>query len=116
MIEGIEVLNQIEVTTEPIWAIVLCIISTILIFASLCVGFYSVENDKETLGNAMFITFVLSAISTFFFVILLGTIKVPTGEYHYQVVIDDSVSMVKFTEKYEIVEINGKIYTIKEKE
>ena len=28
---------------------------------------------------------------------------------------DDSVSMVEFNEKYDIVEVEGKIYTIKEK-
>ena len=47
--------------------------------------------------------------------LMLG-IDVPTGKYDYQVTIDDSVLMVEFTEKYEIVEINGKIYTIREKE
>lgn len=35
---------------------------------------------------------------------------------YYQVTIDDSVSMVEFNEKYDIVEVEGKIYTIKEKE
>lgn len=34
----------------------------------------------------------------------------------YDVVISDEVSMNEFTEKYEIIEQNGKIYTVKERD
>ncbi len=38
------------------------------------------------------------------------------GEYiEYKVTIDEEVSMVKFMEKYEIISVEGEIYTIKEK-
>lgn len=36
-------------------------------------------------------------------------------ETHYKVTIDDSVSMNEFLDKYEIVDQEGKIYTVKEK-
>lgn len=39
-----------------------------------------------------------------------------TGRYEYKVTIDDSVSMVEFLEKYEIVSQEGKIYTIRDVE
>lgn len=37
-------------------------------------------------------------------------------EYHYKVTIDDSVSMNEFLDKYEILDQEGKIYTVKERE
>lgn len=42
---------------------------------------------------------------------------IPEDEYEtrYQVTIDDSVSMNEFQNKYEIIEVEGKIYTVKER-
>jgi hypothetical protein len=37
-------------------------------------------------------------------------------EYHYKVTIDDSVSMNEFLDKYEILDQEGKIYTVKERD
>ena len=39
----------------------------------------------------------------------------PTGEYRYEVMIDESVSMTEFYERYDVIEQRGKIYKIKEK-
>lgn len=39
----------------------------------------------------------------------------PTGEYRYEVMIDESVSMTEFYEKYDVIDQRGKIYKIKEK-
>lgn len=36
-------------------------------------------------------------------------------ETRYQVIVDDSVSMNEFQNKYEIIEVEGKIYTIRER-
>lgn len=36
-------------------------------------------------------------------------------ETHYKVTVDDSVSMNEFNEKYEIIDQEGKIYTVREK-
>ena len=35
-------------------------------------------------------------------------------ETHYQVIIDNSVSMNEFQNKYEIIKVEGKIYTVRE--
>lgn len=41
----------------------------------------------------------------------------PTAyETHYKVTIEDSVSMNEFLDKYEIIDQEGKIYTVKERE
>ena len=36
-------------------------------------------------------------------------------ETRYQVTVDDSVSMNEFQNKYEIIEVEGKIYTVRER-
>ena len=36
-------------------------------------------------------------------------------ETHYQVTVDNSVSMNEFQNKYEIIEVEGKIYTVRER-
>ena len=42
---------------------------------------------------------------------------IPKNKYetHYQVTVDNSVSMNEFQNKYEIIKVEGKIYTIKER-
>ena len=42
---------------------------------------------------------------------------VPEDKYetHYQVTVDNSVSMNEFQNKYEIIEVEGKIYTVRER-
>ena len=42
---------------------------------------------------------------------------VPEDKYetHYQVTVDNSVSMNEFQDKYEIIEVEGKIYTVRER-
>lgn len=42
---------------------------------------------------------------------------IPEDKYEtrYQVTIDDSVSMNEFQDKYEIIEVEGKIYTVRER-
>lgn len=39
----------------------------------------------------------------------------PTGEYRYEVMIDESVSMTEFYERYDVIDQREKIYKIKEK-
>lgn len=39
----------------------------------------------------------------------------PTGEYRYEVMIDESVPMTEFYERYDVIDQRGKIYKIKEK-
>ena len=47
----------------------------------------------------------------------MGLTEAPATEYatEYKVTIDDSVSMNEFMDKYEIINQEGKIYTVREK-
>lgn len=55
--------------------------------------------------------------------VLLATLTITVGclipkkkyETQYQVIVDDSVSMNEFQNKYEIIKVEGKIYTVKER-
>lgn len=46
----------------------------------------------------------------------MAFVENPTGKYTYKVTISDEVNFVDFNNKYEIIEQDGLIYTIKEKE
>lgn len=70
-------------------------------------------NEHIILG---FICMVLSV--SFMFVGSLGGIcrKTDIDHIEYKVIVDDSVSMNEFLNKYELLEQDGKIYTVKERE
>lgn len=89
------------------------------------------------LTSILFIWFLMAAITVLFailkygrnswkeFTILVACVAlsivcgclIPEDEYetHYQVTVDNSVSMNKFQNKYEIIEVEGKIYTVRER-
>lgn len=116
MLEGIEILNQTEIATKAEWITIAGIISFILMFVFVVL---TVITAIECENNLWIVMYVLVFFSFFVFVCFLaldqGT-NIPTGKYEYQVTIDDNVSMTEFHEKYEIVDVKGKIYTIREKE
>lgn len=115
MLEGIEILNQIEITTKPDWAAICGAISLFMLSIFVVAMFISIAKDKEIVVTITFILMILSIVAVITFLALYENIKVPTGKYEYQVTIDKSVSMTEFYEKYEIIDVEGKIYTIKEK-
>ena len=110
MIEGIEILNKTEITHAAVWAVVLIIVSWILILCGI-----AMTTCRKISISITGLTIIIIAMITF---ILLVTIQPQqsTGEYEYQVIIDDSVSLTEFYDTYEIIEHNGKIWTIREKE
>ena len=117
MMEGIEILATEEVAIawesfnwHNFWVAVIAGICFGLMF-SIIAGL--VENDN-TLALVLFI--IMSIVSVFFGIAIGKNTGEPI-EYktQYQVLVDESVSMAEFYEKYEIIDQNGKIYTIEEK-
>lgn len=102
MIEGVEILSMRQnyewvFLIMPILYLIISILSIIIAF-------------REKRASQ----FVFFGIIAFFCVILFfGFFK--SNYIEYEVTIDDNVSFIEFTEKYEILEKNGNIYTIKEK-
>lgn len=121
MLDGINVLNTIELTkmvSNPIWdyvynvSLIICVIGIVLMVSCL-IG--NANDIIGTIGLLMTMGFILLALISA--LISKNTEKeVPTGEYEYQVTIDESVSMVDFTSKYDIIRVDGEIYTIREKD
>ena len=101
-IKGIEVLDKTEIK-EPtvIGAIIASVVFVLLVIVWLKI------NDESLFGGF---------VSVFVALLVFFAIQKPTGEYEYKVTIDDTVSLTEFTEKYEITDQEGKIYTIRLKE
>lgn len=118
MLEGIEILNKVEIMESPEWiAIVslICLIGILVGVVIFCINIFTDFLDDKWWINALLI--ILNYIGILLMAGLDKDLLIePTGEYKYQVTIDDKVSMNEFLEKYEIIEINGKIYTIRDKE
>ena len=107
MMNGIEVLNQSFICKEfPWWLLIL-----VLIF--LIVGVFCMfgDNFKTKLVGILSSTICLICL-------VCGIIiaNQPSDIKQYQVTIDDEVSMIEFYEKYEVINVEGKIWTIREKE
>ena len=117
MMEGIEILNQFEVVVEttlnPIafW-ITFGIVATAITGLGICL-YISGECSVRIIP-----TLAILGVSSGF---LVGSIsgyiaEIPTKyETYYEVQISENVSMREFTEKYEIVDQRGNIFTIREK-
>lgn len=126
MLNGIEVLNKVELkdaVTNPIleniiiWsllgAIGFCLLTLLFIYLE-----GKTYMDIDLFGVIVTIpTFV--CLGVFFIALMLSCVtskEVPNGKYEYQVTITDDVKMKEFNSKYDIIKVDGKIYTIREKE
>lgn len=59
--------------------------------------------------------FAILVVCVVLFIVCGCLIPEDKYETHYQVTVDNSVSMNEFQNKYEIIEVEGKIYTVKER-
>lgn len=107
MMPGIEILNTVETTTTPTWFII--IVSSCALFALV----YAFFGDGENIAQA--ILALTSALVFLICIVLAPIFTIPNG-IQYQVLIDEEVNLIEFNEKYEILDIEGKIYTIKERD
>lgn len=84
----------------------------------LCIWFLAVSiialfelikhKGKSWIAGILFIIFITLTITCG------GLIPKDKYETRYQVIVDDSVSMNEFQSKYEIIKVEGKIYTVTE--
>lgn len=108
---GVEILSQTPIMADKVTLIVILVVFIIFYIISLILILYSGATD---------LTFLAPLISLLITALILKPYSdmttYETGRYEYKVTIDDSVSMVEFLEKYEIVSQEGKIYTIRDVE
>lgn len=109
---GVEILSSEVVynTILPEWCLAIGILAMFAFFGIMAWQF---ATERVVLG---FMCLVLALGS-----ILVGTFGVAENKnsinhIEYKVTIDDSVSMNEFLDKYEIIDQEGKIYIVKEKE
>lgn len=108
MIEGIEVLSTSEIYAVSNISLALAI-------------FFLVAMVLSVIGASVFkklrrVIMIIIAIICFCGAIYNSTNTKPTGKYEYKVTVNDNVSFNDFHNKYEIINIEEKIYTIKERE
>ena len=109
---GVEILSSKAIynTFLPIW---IGIMAFLLMFVFVFLTVYGLCEEQK----ALWITGVFLII-TMLVLTLLGCMNNENDIHHieYKVIIDDSVSMNEFLDKYEILDQEGKIYTVKERE
>lgn len=108
--DGVIILNSYEYLTN-FGSILLMSISCVWFLATAIVALFALL--KYGCGSwKEFAILVVCVVLT----IVCGCL-IPERKYeiHYQVTVDDSVSMNEFQSKYEIIEVEGKIYTVRER-
>lgn len=90
-----------------ILAIIIGIVAIVALIAAICL----LRADPDA-GTALIFSIILLCLS----IACIYQSFFEEETTYYQVIINDSVSMVEFYEKYDIVGVEGRIYTIKEKE
>ena len=111
---GVEILNTTIHYKEvlPTWVIIVIIAIIVIPAVAMLIGSIVHSDLLFTIGS-------ISLILGFVLALIIGTkIRQTTNQIDYiehEVLINDSVSLTEFNEKYEIVSQKGKIYVVREK-
>lgn len=115
---GVEILNETQVVVESTfgWAAFWIVFTTIFCVFIIIGTILSATEGPDLVG--WIVVICAGIILGLIFGLIWGMFyETPTRyETHYQVIIDDSVSMSDFLDKYEIIDTEGKILTIKERD
>ena len=110
---GVEILSesyQYESLINPIWIVIIAAIGIIIGIIGACTTKYEkLQFTLLVIAGLIIIGIVVCIIGS-----LTETDEIIDVEY--KVTVDDSVSMNEFLDKYEILDQEGKIYTVKERE
>lgn len=106
LMDGITILSENEICQAPTAIVVACITASCII-----VILTAILTKEDSPAR-----YIIAPICVLMSCAILHAKREPTGQYEYKVTIDDTVSLTEFYEKYEIVDLEGKIYTIKLKE
>ena len=115
---GVEILNSTTIYETDVYIWPLIVIPVIGLLSGLILSIVAWVRDGF---EGEFILLALGLTLACFFLGFVLTIatehETDTVDYiEYKVTIDDSVSMNEFLDKYEILDQEGKIYTVKERE
>lgn len=116
-----DILNEIEVYKHVgigNYADFFCSLALSCIFLTLILMILSLVFENITLMKLSFISFAVALIGllgSFILQIIKDSTQNVYDHTEYQVVIHDDTDFLEFTSKYEILDQQGKIYTIREK-
>lgn len=116
---GVEILtsNEVAVAYEKFNWSNFWIVIAIVAFGALIAGFTAGLDSHDGVIGVFIFTVTLIVGGLIFGSIVGGTTGEPIEyETQYKVTINDSVSMTEFLDKYEIIDQDGKIYTVRERE
>ena len=112
---GVEILNAKEVIVgyDPNFTAIFVAAAVAFSLAVLwCVCCYYADEGPITI----FIGAIVGILIALMAALLAYTItRTPLYETQYEVTVSDSVSMNDFTEKYEVIDIRGEIFTVRER-
>jgi ABC-type uncharacterized transport system permease subunit len=115
MIEGITVLSTEVIRYAPVF-VFLTVLAAIPLIIFICVLIGILRDryyrDDGLICAALMLVMLAAAVFSFSFVSIFNQ----KDETVYKVIINDSVPLKEFQERYEIIEVEGIIYTIKEKQ
>ena len=107
---GVTILNSYESLTNFDSILLMSILCAWSLAAAIVALFallkYGCDSWKE---------FAILVVCVVLFIVCGCLIPEDKYETHYQVTVDNSVSMNEFQNKYEIIEVEGKIYTVRER-
>lgn len=109
--DGVTILNTESVPVAD-FSFKHAIIVVVLIFVfcvSIGVFLAYMDNNREMIPYFLLVAFATSIPLSIF----TGVLCSDDYETQYQVTIDETVSMSEFLDKYEIIDSNGDIYTIR---
>lgn len=105
--EGITILNSEVIMAAhwgPIALFILGVVSILFTLFLILLGF-----DSDTILNTLIISAGIALIG------LISSFIIQVPEYtSYEVILEDSVSINEFLDRYEILDQRGQIYTVKE--
>lgn len=114
MIEGIKVLSQSPIFDYD-YAYGYIAIGAIVgaIAVGLLIGAFTQDLNFAILGS-LFGVFMGGIVGTL--ITDANVVKTDTGRYQYKVLIEDGVEMKEFYERYNVIEQDGEIWIIEDKE
>jgi hypothetical protein len=111
LMEGLTLLSTSVQNNAPVFWF-LTALSSIILVACIVLMYFCIM-DREFGGV---IAFIILAVIAFVLVNVCISEAIKPSRTLYKVTIDESVSMVEFYERYEILDQDGLIFTITEKE
>lgn len=107
---GVTILNSYEYLTNFGLILAMSILCVWCLAASIIALFALLKHGCNSWKGPVFLVICIALTIT-------SGCLIPKDKYEtrYQVTVDDSVSMNKFQDKYEIIEVEGKIYTARER-